>query len=175
MADVCAEIWRDFLENFSGAYCVLRFGDDLGFNTNTLLNPDDIRAHILPAYTRIIKLVHDNGKPFLLHCCGKTFSIMDDIIACGIDAKHSNQDVICPLSYWVDTYGKRIALFGGVDTDNLVREDKQTIAQMTRDACSYTASKCGFAIGSGNSIPDWIPPEKYLAMNRAAREWRKPS
>jgi hypothetical protein len=31
-----------------------------------------------------------------------------------------------------------------------------------------TAATGGFALGSGNSIPDFIPDENYLAMLRAA-------
>jgi uroporphyrinogen decarboxylase len=173
MAEACEQIWTEFLENFADAYCVLRFGDDLGFKTNTLLPPEDIRKHIIPAYRAIIKRVHAAGKPFLLHCCGKIFTVMDDIIAAGINAKHSNEDQIAQFSYWVDTYGPRIALFGGIDTDHLVREDEKTIAERVRAVCEQTAGKCGFALGSGNSIPDYVPPEGYLAMNRAAREWRE--
>ena len=30
----------------------------------------------------------------------------------------------------------------------------------------------GFAFGSGNSIPDYVPAEGYLAMNRSVRTLR---
>jgi uroporphyrinogen decarboxylase len=172
MGEVIESIWKDFITNFGDGYCVLRFGDDLGFKTSTLLPPDDIRANIIPVYKNIVSRVHAAGKPFLLHCCGKIFSVMDDILAAGINAKHSNEDQIAPFSYWVDTYGKQIALFGGIDTDHLVREDEKTIAEMVKDVCKYASTRCGFALGSGNSIPDYVPPEKYMAMNRAAREFR---
>jgi uroporphyrinogen decarboxylase len=172
MGEVTLAIWSDFLQNFAGSYCVLRFGDDLGFKTSTLLPPEDIRVNIIPAYKRIIALIHDAGKPFLLHCCGKIFSVMDDIIAAGINAKHSNEDQIALFPHWIDTYGKRIALFGGIDTDHLVRDDEKTIALMVKEVCAYARERCGFALGSGNSIPDYVPPEKYMAMYRAAREFR---
>jgi uroporphyrinogen decarboxylase len=97
---------------------------------------------------------------------------MDDIIALGINAKHSNEDRIAPFSKWVDDYGKRIALFGGIDTDNLVSLDEKQIAELVTETCSYTAGRCGFALGSGNSITDYVPPANYAAMNRAVREFR---
>jgi len=31
----------------------------------------------------------------------------------------------------------------------------------------------GYALGSGNSIPDYVPAEGYLAMVRAAQEIRR--
>jgi uroporphyrinogen decarboxylase len=117
-------------------------------------------------------MIHGAGKPFLLHCCGKIFPVMDELIELGIDAKHSNEDQIAPFSFWVDTYGKRIALFGGIDTDNLVRLDEKQIAGLTKDVCSYTRGRCGFALGSGNSIAEYVPASKYMAMNRAVREFR---
>ena len=40
-----AASWR----NSGDAYCVLRFGDDLGFKSSTLISPTDIRRLIIPA------------------------------------------------------------------------------------------------------------------------------
>jgi uroporphyrinogen decarboxylase len=172
MGSVMYDIWKDFIANFGDAYCVLRFGDDLGFKTSTLLSPDDIRAHCVPAYKKIISLVHAADKPFLLHCCGKIFTVMDDLIAAGIDAKHSNEDQIAPFSHWIDTYGKRIAIFGGIDTDHLCQYDEKQLRELVTDTCTYCAGKCGFALGSGNSITDYVRPENYVAMTEAVREFR---
>jgi uroporphyrinogen decarboxylase len=172
MGTVLEKIWKDFLEEFSDAYCIMRFGDDLGYKTSTLLPPKDISEHIFPEYKRVINLVHGAGKPFLLHSCGKIFSVMDELIDLGINAKHSNEDQIASFSYWVDTYGSRIALFGGIDTHHLVTKDEKQIAEIVKDVCSYSAGRCGFALGSGNSIADYVPAQSYMAMNRAAREFR---
>ncbi|WP_157784219.1 uroporphyrinogen decarboxylase family protein [Treponema primitia] len=172
MGDVIEQIWKDFIQTFSNAYCIMRFGDDLGYKTSTLLSPDDIREHILPAYKRVINVVHGNQHPFVLHCCGKIFPVMDDLIGIGINAKHSNEDQIAPFPYWVDTYGDRIALFGGIDMDHLVREDEKQIAELVKETCAYASKRCGFALGSGNSIAPYVPAANYLAMNRAAREFR---
>jgi uroporphyrinogen decarboxylase len=172
MGSVIEKIWLDFIEQFGDFYCILRFGDDLGYKTSTLFPPDDIRKNILPVYKKVIDPVHRSGNPFVLHCCGKIFEIMDDIIDLGINAKHSNEDQIAPFSYWVDTYGKRIALFGGIDTDNLVGFDEKQIAELVKETCSYVSGRCGFALGSGNSITEYVPASKYMAMNRAVREFR---
>jgi len=90
-----------------------RFGDDLGFKRNTLLSDTDIKTFFLPQYRRVIGLIKTAGKPFLWHSCGCIFPVMDDVIALGIDAKHSNEDQIAPFSTWVDKYGDRIGNFGG--------------------------------------------------------------
>lgn len=165
-------IWRRFVAEFGDLYCVFRFGDDLGFKSSTLISPEDIRRLVIPAYRPIIDLVHSLGKPFLLHSCGSIFDVMDDLIAAGIDAKHSNEDQIAAFPEWVRLYGDRIGNFGGADTDYLVRNDPATIKAYVRDVLERSVGHGGFAFGSGNSIPEYVPASGYLAMVEAVREWR---
>lgn len=165
-------IWRRFLAEFGDVYCVLRFGDDLGFKSSTLLSCDDIRERVIPAYKPIIDLVHARGKPFLLHSCGNIFAVMEDLVAAGIDAKHSNEDQIAAFPVWVERYGDRIGNFGGVDTDFICHNDEAAIREYVRDVIAKCVGHGGFAFGSGNSIPEYVPPAGYLAMVNAAREWR---
>lgn len=174
VGDMMYKIWSRFLLKYGDTFCVCRFGDDLGFKSNTLIPAEDIRKHIIPQYKRIVELIHSYNKPFLLHTCGCIFDVMDDIINIAkIDAKHSNEDQIAEFSYWVDKYGDRIGNFGGVDTDHLCRKSEQEIKEIVRETVSYCAhGKGGFAIGSGNSIPAYVPAAGYLAMVETARELR---
>lgn len=166
------KIWKRFLKEFGDIYCVCRFGDDLGYKSNTLLSVDDIKNHIIPQYVPIIKEVHRYRKPFLLHSCGQIFDIMDDLIAAGIDAKHSNEDQIAPFPVWVEKYGDRIGNFGGIDTDAVCRLSKQEMKEYITEVVRKSAGHGGFAFGSGNSIPDYVPVEGYLNMNEIVRNLR---
>ena len=172
--DMLVSIWQWFLAEYSDLYCVCRFGDDLGFRSSTLLAPDVIREYILPVYKRIVALVHEAGKPFLLHSCGCIFSVMEDLIEeVGIDAKHSNEDQIAPMREWVERYGDRIGNFGGIDTDHLVRMEDSELARTVTEVYRLAEAKNGgFAIGSGNSIPEYICDEKYLLMINTVRALR---
>ena len=173
VGDAQVAIWTRFMREFSDVFCVLRFGDDLGFNTMTLISPDDIRDHVVPQYRRVVDLVHGQGKPFLLHSCGNLFRAFDHLIdGAAIDAKHSNEDSIAHFSVWVDRYGDRIGNFGGIDTDVLVRQSPEDIRAYVFDCLSRVRGKGGIAFGSGNSIPDYVPAEGYLAMIEAVRDWR---
>ena len=99
----------------------------LGFKTSTLVSPQIIRKHIIPQYARIIDLIKQAGKPFMWHSCGKIFSVMDDVIALGINGKHSNEDAIAPFDEWITLYGDRIALLGGIDVDTLCNNSPNDI------------------------------------------------
>ncbi len=174
VGDLLYEIWEWFLSKYKDHYCVCRFGDDLGYKSNTMLSHDDIRNFIIPQYTRIIKLIHDNDRPFLLHSCGCIFAVMDDMIDIAkIDGKHSNEDQIAPMSEWVQKYGDKIANFGGIDTDHLVRMDEANLKELVTDVYHLADSKNGgFAIGSGNSIPDYVDPVRYKIMIDQVRRLR---
>lgn len=173
MGQVQQQIWKRFLDEYSGAYCVLRFGDDLGFNTSTLLAHDDIRQLVLPQYRAITDLVHATGRPFLLHSCGNLFSVFDDVIRiANIDAKHSNEDSIGHFSVWVERYGDRIGNFGGIDTDVICRQSPQYIHDYVMDCLGKVNGHGGIAFASGNSIPDYVSTEGYIAMVETVRDWR---
>lgn len=173
IGEVSIQVWKKFMAEYSDIYCVLRFGDDLGFKTQTLLSPEDIRTHIIPWYAKIIEVIHSYGKPFLLHSCGSIFDVMEDLINIAkIDAKHSNEDQIADFTCWVDKYGDRIGNFGGIDTDAVCRLDYTEMKEYIHRILNHCKKKGGIAFGSGNSIPDYVPVEGFMNMNRILREYR---
>lgn len=173
IGDLMVAIWTVFLERHADAFAICRFGDDLGFKTSTLVSPALIRQVVIPQYKRVIDLIKAAGKPFLWHSCGKIFAIMDDVIALGINAKHSNEDVIAPYDEWIARYGDRIGLLGGIDVDILCRREPAAIVEeVYARGTRFRAAAHGYALGSGNSIPEYVPLDGYLAMLEAARRIR---
>jgi len=174
IGDLMTAIWARFLKYYSNSFAVCRFGDDLGFKTSTLISPESIKQHILPQYKRLIDLIHQAGQPFLWHSCGNIFSIMDDVIELGIDAKHSNEDAIAPYERWIKLYGSRIGLLGGIDVDLLCLKKSEKIFNTVLElGKQYRKEAKGFALGSGNSIPDYVPIDGYMAMIEAVQKIRK--
>ena len=169
IGDLMYSFWKGFLERYSKHFVVCRFGDDLGFKDSLLTNPKTVVNHIIPQYKRIINLIHSFDKPFLWHSCGNIFRIMDDVIDCGINAKHSNEDVIAPFEKWIENYNDRIALIGGFDMDFLCSRNENEVYECVLEKGSkYREMAKGYALGSGNSIPEYVPVENYLTMLRAA-------
>lgn len=173
IGDLMVAVWTEFLKRYKDIFVACRFGDDLGFRSSLLTNPVTVRAHILPQYKRVIDRVHAAGKPFLLHSCGCIFEVMDEIISLGIDAKHSNEDAIAPFARWIKDYGDRIGLLGGFDMDFLCQKSAPEVyAAVLEQGSEFRRAARGYALGSGNSIPDYVPVENYLAMIRAAQAIR---
>jgi len=140
-------------------------GDDMGFRTGTLISPDHMREYVLPWHRRYAEMAHEKGLPYFLHSCGNVESIMEDLIEeVGIDAKHSFEDAIMPVSEAYEKYSKRIGILGGVDIDVLTRSSEEDLRAYVRGILGKCAPGGRFAFGSGNSIPSYIPVRNYLAM-----------
>ena len=174
IGDLYQTLWSEMVRRYSDLFVFFRMGDDLGFKNSTLLDPESIVQHILPQYRRVIGEVHRGGKKFLLHSCGNIFPIMEEILACGIDAKHSNEDQIAPFDKWIDLYNDRIGLFGGIDVDLLCQNPYEEVYRQVLDKGTHYRSRTnGWGLGSGNSIPEYVPVDGFMGMIDAAREIRR--
>jgi len=174
IGDVYVELWSEMIRRYDDLFVFYRMGDDLGFKLATLLEPDTIRQHILPQYKRIIDLAHGANKKFLLHSCGNIFEVMEDIIALGIDAKHSNEDEIAPFDSWIEKYNDRIGLFGGIDVNTLCLNSFDDVyKEVLEKGRRFRNRAKGYGLGSGNSIAGYVPVEGFMAMVDAVKEIRK--
>ena len=144
---------------------VLRQGDDLGFKTATFLSPAQLRQYVFPIYTRMVAEAHAQGKPFILHSCGNLGEVYDDLIdGCQIDAKHSFEDVIMPVGEFKRQYGGRCTPIGGLDVDVICRASEHELRAYTRRHIEECFHDGYWALGTGNSLTDYMPVENYLVV-----------
>ena len=147
--------------------------DDMGYKTQPLISPDDLREFVFPGHKLMAQITHDSGRPYLLHSCGNLTTVMDDLIDdVGIDAKHSFEDTIEDVVDLKATIGQRIALLGGIDVDFLCRADEAAIRQRVWNTLDTCMPGGGYCLGSGNSVANYVPVENYLIMLDEGRRWR---
>jgi uroporphyrinogen decarboxylase len=147
--------------------------DDWGFKTQPMLSPDDLRRYVFPWHQRIVAAAHAAGKPGILHSCGNASEIMDDIIdTMAFDGKHSFEDTIQPIEDAYDQYKGRVALLGGIDVDYVIRSEPDAVYRRSREMLERASAVGGYALGTGNSVPAYVPDENYCAMVWAALESR---
>jgi uroporphyrinogen decarboxylase len=142
----------------------IQLGEDMGFKTQTMLSPEVYRRYLFPWHRRLVEAVHAHGKPIILHSCGNLAEVMEDIIACGWDARHSFEDQIEPVWEAKARWGKRIALLGGFDMDKLARMTAAEVRAHTRFLIEKCAPGGGWALGTGNSVANYIPVDNFLTM-----------
>ena len=139
--------------------------DDFGYKTSTMLSPDQIRELFLPWHRRMAQIAHDAGKLFLFHSCGKVDALMDDLIDdVGIDAKHSFEDTVVPVTEAKRRWGDRVALLGGVDVDYVARQEPDRIRQRVRETLEVCQPGGGYSLGLGNWVTSYIPVEHYETL-----------
>lgn len=140
-------------------------GDDMGFRSATLISPEHLKQYTLPWHKRFSEMTHASGRPYFLHSCGNILGVMPTLIDdVKIDAKHSFEDAIIPAAEFKKLYGDRIGVLGGVDVDKLTRLEGRELRRYVRGIIDACAPGGRFALGSGNSIPDYVPVENYLDM-----------
>lgn len=156
-----SEVYKNLLE-FDGVGAVL-LADDLGHNMGTFLPPDMLREHVFPWYRRIAEAARERDKPFVLHSCGNVAEVVDDIIDAGVNALHSFEDKIEPVWVAKQRYGDRVALLGGIDVNLLclgTEDEVRSHVRMVLEQCGAG----GYALGSGNSLTNYMRIENILAM-----------
>jgi uroporphyrinogen decarboxylase len=148
-------------------------GDDMGFKTATMIAPEHLRRYVFPYHKRLARMAHDRGKVYVLHACGNLEAVMDDLIDdVRIDAKHSYEDVIIPVTQFKAKYGHRIGVVGGIDMDFLCRASEAEVRARVRSVLDATMPGGGYALGTGNTVANYVPVRNFLAMVEEGHRWR---
>jgi len=97
---------------------------------------------------------------------------MDDIIdVMGYDGKHSFEDAILPVEESYDRWHKRIAILGGIDVNFIIQNSEGAIKTRCRAMLKRAESGGAYALGTGNSVPEYIPQDHFIALLKAALEY----
>jgi len=150
---------------------VIMMNDDWAFRTQTLVSPEQMREYFFPWHRKIVEVAHSAGHPVALHSCGYLDDIMGDIIEMGVDGRHSYEDTIIPVEDFYEKWTGKMAVLGGIDMDFIVRSSHEDLYARCRAMLERSASRGGYALGTGNSVPEYISSDKYFTMLRAALEY----
>ena len=167
---ICEKV-GNFYESYTRCLCdfdcvpIIWGSDDMGFRSSTMVSPDFLRQKIFPWHRICAEIAHDSNRPYLLHSCGKLDEIMPDLINnVKIDAKHSFEDTILPVTEAFTCYSDKIAILGGIDIDFLCRRDEKSIRKRVRKTLEICMHKKGYCLGTGNTVANYIPMDNYLVM-----------
>lgn len=134
-----------------------------------LISPAMYRTFAQPAERQIVQLAHSLGKPYLLHICGNTTLILDDMLATGAD--------ILELDYKTDVhtacdhFRNRAVFCGNLDPSGvLALGSPELVAKKTRELLDVFAGNPRFILNAGCAIPPATPPGNLIAMLQTARQ-----
>jgi uroporphyrinogen decarboxylase len=73
-----------------------------------------------------------------------------------------------------DSYEKwqgRIAILGGIDVNWIINHSEEEIRARCRAMLERTEGRGGYALGTGNSVPEYIPQDHFIALLKTALEY----
>jgi len=155
----------------SDAVDALWYSDDIAFTQGLLVSPDTLQEYFFPWLRKIGDLAKKANKPLLYHTDGVLWDVFDEIIACGVDAIHPIEPKAMEIAEVKRRYGDKLCLLGNVDVDILARGTRETIRNIVRYNVETAGCNGGYCIGSGNSIPEYVQYENYIALLDASREF----
>ena len=156
--------YYDISAEYDSVFAIIS-NDDWGFKTQTMLSTEDMRKYVFPWHKKIADVARKHNKPVILHSCGQLEDVMDDIIDdIGFNGKHSFEDTIIPIEDAYEKHKGRVALLGGLDVDFMCRSTPEEVSLRAKAMLERAATDGGYALGTGNSVPEYVPHENYFAM-----------
>lgn len=175
--DTLGELVLSMFRYFAGsdAVDVLWYSDDIAYAEGLMVSPAVLRRYFFPWLQKIGDLARSAGKPLIYHSDGILFPVLDDIVACGVDAIHPIEPKAMDIAEVQARAGDRLALIGNVDVDLLARGTPAQVRQRVLEIIDQLGNAGGYCIGSGNSIPEYVKLENYLTMLNTVKALDDPS
>lgn len=151
---------------------IIWYSDDIAFTNGLLMSPEVLDEYFFPWLKRIGDLAKSYSKPFIYHTDGVLYQVFDKIIECGVNAIHPIEPKAMKLKDVKEKYGNKLCLMGHVDVDLLSRGTKEEVRAKVIENIEVMGGKTGYCAGSGNSIPEYVNFENYIALLKIVEEFK---
>lgn len=149
----------------------LWYSDDIAFANGLIVAPETLDDLFFSWLKKIGELAKEYDKPFIYHSDGLLFDVMDKIIDCGVTVLHPIEPKAMDILEVKEKYGNYLALIGNIDVDLLSRSSKEEVIKAVKHNIETIGLTGGYCVGSGNSIPEYVNFENYLAMIEATKSY----
>ncbi len=150
-------------------------GADILSNGDSPAGPDMIspamyRTFAWPFEKKIVGEARRLGLPYILHICGRTDLILEDMAATGADGLELDHKTGTQTAH--DVLKGRTTFVGNLDPSGvLALGSPDLVAAKTRELLEVFADTPRFILNAGCAIPAETPPENITAMITAARSF----
>ena len=147
-------------------------GDDLSSSTGPLISPALLERLWAPRAQRLVRAALATDRPVIFHCCGTLAPILPDLLKWGVQAVHPIQPIandIFAIRAGAASGSRSWATWTWTASSAAARRNSS--APTFREHIERLAGGGSYVVCSSHSIIDSIPPENYLTMVRAAREF----
>ncbi len=152
----------------------VRTGDDYGMQQGMQMNPKLWRRIIKPRLAKIWKVYHDSGIMVMHHSCGNIEEIIPDFIKMGLEVLHPVQPLVMSVEGLAKKFGKKLAFFGGIDTQKLLPFGKPPEVLEAVEHCIETlGANKKYIIAPSQEIMNDVPTENIKALVEGIKKYRR--
>jgi uroporphyrinogen decarboxylase len=168
LLDYCAEAHLQFIRLMTetGAHMVSGGDSPAG---PSLVSPRMYRAFARSWEKRLVDEAHRLGLPYVLHICGRTEPILDEMLSTGADGLDLDYQTDAGVAH--EKMKDRVVFVGNLDPSGVVAlGSPERVEAKARELVRMFADTPRFVLNAGCAIPASTPPDNIRAMIRAARE-----
>ena len=169
LLEYSASVTLQFVRHMAGT------GADMTSNGDSVAGPDLVspsifRRYALPYERRIAETSHALGLPYILHICGNTSAILDDMIATGADGIEIDYKTDPRRAH--EKTKDRTLFVGNIDPSGvLALGTSRLVEEKTLELLRIFADTPRFILNAGCAIPPATPSENIRTMIRTARNF----
>lgn len=168
LLDHCYEATSQFIK------MMIEAGADMVSNGDSpagpsMLSPDMYGQFALPYERKVCEYAHQSGIPYLLHICGNTDLIIDQMITCGADVLEL--DYKTDIKKAEEKMHKTTVFAGNIDPVGVLAFGTPELVKLkTIELLEVFKDNPRFILNAGCAIPSTTPPENLSMMISTARE-----
>jgi uroporphyrinogen decarboxylase len=173
LAKTCAEFVLDMIPGWKSTGVDAVFvADDWGFQDNLMIPPELWREIFKPWYKRIFDEIHNHGMQVWFHSCGNIYTIINDLLECGLDLLNPIQPHALSLESVSHDFRGRLSFHGGMDTGgSLIHGNQEMITAELTKLCEWFATPSGgYIMGPATTIMPNTPIENIETFLQVAWE-----
>lgn len=133
-----------------------------------LISPDMFEEFVVPATQKLLKRLEGKGDASLIHICGKTQRIIDQVAETGMGLVSIDT---LDLTKAMEDSAERIAIFGDLNPAAVLMEKSaDEVYEIAKARIEEMKPFGGYILAPGCDLAPAIPLENLQAMARAAKE-----
>jgi len=145
---------------------------DIADNGGPFFNPEQMERFILPYLERWCMYIKQIGGLSILHSDGNLNLYIDKIMNTGVNALQAIDPVAkMDIKDVKNHVGDKLCICGNIDIGKLITNSPESIYNETKALLEFMKDKPGFVLGASNAIQKEVPPENYLALVEARKEF----
>ena len=170
------EFARRTLKSGKGKIDIFWIGDDMGSQQGLLISPHTWRDIFKPYMKKMIDLIHSFGAKAMMHSCGSTHLIWDDLVELGLDIYQTVQEQAMGMDpeELKKKYGDKMCLHGAIDSQGFLQNaTPDEVKKVVRERIEVLNDKGGYICASCHNLQPDIPVENIITMYEAINESRE--